>query len=92
MNDSTDNRLMLTGKLEVRYRKPVPIGEMIEVIGIPMGESGRTATARGELRDSKGLLLAEAITTMVQAPENVVTAVGFGFPANGFKLLMRIER
>ena len=72
MNDSTDNRLMVTGKLEIRYRKPVPIGEMIEVIGIPLGESGRTATARGELRDSHGRLLAEATTTMVQAPEELI--------------------
>jgi len=78
MNDSTGDKLMLTGKLEVRYRKPVPIGESIEVIGIPMGENGRTATARGELRDSKGLLLAEAITTMVLAPENVVAQMDLG--------------
>ena len=35
MNDSTENKLMMTGKLEIRYRKPVPVGEPIEIVGMP---------------------------------------------------------
>ncbi len=72
MNDSTGDRLMLTGKLEIRYRRPVMIGDPIEIIGFPVEENGRIATARGELRDSEGNLLAEALTTMVQASDELV--------------------
>jgi uncharacterized protein (TIGR00369 family) len=72
MNDSTGDKLMLTGKLEIRYRRPVMIDTPVEIIGFPVEENGRIATARGELRDSQGNLLAEAITTMVQASDSVM--------------------
>jgi|WetSurMetagenome_2_1015567.scaffolds.fasta_scaffold10938_4 uncharacterized protein (TIGR00369 family) len=72
MNDSTENKLMMTGKLEIRYRKPVPVGEPIEIVGMPGELNGRIATARGELRDANGTVLAEAVSTLVQASDAVV--------------------
>lgn len=72
MNDSTGNRFMMTARLEVRYRQPVPTETPILIIGIPVEDKGRVATARGELRDEQGNVLAEANSVLVQAPEETV--------------------
>jgi uncharacterized protein (TIGR00369 family) len=78
MNDSSGNRLMMTGKLEIRYRKPVPTGEPIEIVGFPVDVNGRIATARGELLDSNGNVLAEALSTLVQASDETVQKAYLG--------------
>lgn len=71
MNDSSGNRLMMTGKLEIRYRRPVKTGSPITIIGYPEGQKGRVATARGEMRDAEGTILAEATSTLIQASEEL---------------------
>ena len=57
----------VTGRLEVRYRKPLPVGEMVTLTG-RVGEVRRTlvrATAR--LESSRTGLVAEATASLIEA-------------------------
>jgi len=49
-----------TARLEVRYRRPAPVGEAIEVRGWITGERGRAFLTAAEARLADGTLLAEA--------------------------------
>jgi uncharacterized protein (TIGR00369 family) len=62
-------RFMFTAKLSVRYRKPVPTGQPLRLVGYAGKDHGKVATARGELFDSNGTLLADAETVLADIPE-----------------------
>ena len=49
----------ITGKMEMRFRGIVPIGEALEVRGRISRDRGRSLTVMAELRDGTGALLAE---------------------------------
>ena len=57
----------LTGKLELSFRKPVPVGETLAVRARINRDRGRLLESEAELRDSKGTLLAEAKGVLVRA-------------------------
>ncbi len=61
-------RFMVTAKLTIRYRKPVPVGEQIRLVGRPGSDNGRVASATGQIFDSSGTLLAEAEATYMNIP------------------------
>ncbi|HXG41656.1 MAG TPA: PaaI family thioesterase [Dehalococcoidia bacterium] len=50
----------ITGRLEVRFRRPVPVGRPLEVRGRVKGARGRRLLAEARLLDGQGELLAEA--------------------------------
>ncbi len=63
----------MTAKLEVRYHKPVPIGEPLKVIGEITKKSGRLLQGRGEIRSVEGdRLLAEATGTYIKIPDDQI--------------------
>jgi uncharacterized protein (TIGR00369 family) len=72
MNDSTGKRLMMTAKLEVRFRKPVYTEKSVQLFGYPVEDKGKIATARGEILDETGILLAEANSVFIQAPDDTI--------------------
>jgi uncharacterized protein (TIGR00369 family) len=78
MNDSTQGRLMMTAKLEIRYRKPVKTETLIHLVGYPVEDNGRVATARGELSDENGVVLAEGNSVLVQAPLETIKSMDLG--------------
>jgi acyl-coenzyme A thioesterase PaaI-like protein len=49
----------ITGKMEMRFRAIVPIGEVLEVRGRIVRDRGRSLNVVAELRDPDGKLLAE---------------------------------
>ncbi len=59
------SRMMMTAKLTTRYRKPVPVGELLKIEGWLTRDRGRFAMARGEIRLADGSLAAEAEATLV---------------------------
>lgn len=65
-------RFMYTGRMEVRYRQNVPVGEPLRIVGRAYRSRGRTATAIGELYGPGGDLLAEAEALLVDVPPNVI--------------------
>jgi uncharacterized protein (TIGR00369 family) len=63
-----DEHFMVTAKLKVRYRRPVPTGQPIRLVARMTCRRGRVATAESELRLADGTLAAEAEATLVDYP------------------------
>jgi uncharacterized protein (TIGR00369 family) len=61
-------RFMLTAKMEVRYRRPTPLGQRLTVVGRLVKMRGRLALARAELRLPDGSVTAEADLTLADLP------------------------
>jgi len=60
---------MVTGQLNVRYRKPVPIKTPLIVLGKATGRKGRVSNAHSEIQTLDGDVLAEAELVLVDIPE-----------------------
>ncbi len=61
-------RFMFTGKLEVKYRKNVPIGSPLRIIGKAGKDRGRFVEAWAGIYDESGELLAEANAIHINVP------------------------
>ncbi len=68
-------RFMFTARLDVRYRKNVPVGKKLKIVGHAGVSRERTATATGQIFGPDGELLAEAEAVLVNVPEGVVDGV-----------------
>ena len=66
---------MVTAQLNVRYRKPVPIGASLIVHGEAVERRGRVSKAHSEIRSIDGEVLAEAELVLVDIPEEVTEGV-----------------
>jgi len=64
-------RFMLTARMTIHYRKPVPVGERLELVGRLLKQSGRLSTAQAQLRLSDGSVAAEAEVTLVDYPDRL---------------------
>ncbi len=62
------NRFMFTGRMAVRYRRPVPVETELLVIGRIVKDRRRVAEAHSELRLPDGTVAAEADVTLVEVP------------------------
>lgn len=62
---------MMTAKAEMRYRKPVPIGEELTLMGELTRVRSRAVEGRGELRLSDGTVAVEATAMYVKVPESL---------------------
>jgi uncharacterized protein (TIGR00369 family) len=62
------NRFLVTAKLDMRYRKPAPVGVLLTVQGHAVRDTGRVAQAIGEIRDPEGNILVEAEAYYVEPP------------------------
>ncbi len=58
----------MTARLEVKYRRPLPLGEPLEVSAEVVRDRGRWLEAEGRLRVVGGRLLAEAKAVFVRLP------------------------
>ncbi len=68
MGDQVD-RFMFTAKLTVSYRRPVPLGERLRLVGRLVRRRGRLAIVTGELRLADGTLAADAEGVLADVPE-----------------------
>lgn len=75
MDGGDEPRFMYTARLEIKYRKNVPVGENLRLVGHTGKSRGRTATAKSKIFDSHGVLLAEADVLLVDVPAEVVSSV-----------------
>lgn len=72
MGDPAAPRFMFTARLEVRYRKNVPVGRPLRIVGRAGKDRGRVATATGAIYGPTGELLAEAEALLVNVPEEML--------------------
>ncbi len=64
------NHFMVTAQLNIRYRKPVPSGVPLLVIGEAGDRRGRVSHAHSEIQNMDGVVLAEAELVLVDIPES----------------------
>jgi acyl-coenzyme A thioesterase PaaI-like protein len=70
MGASENPRFMFTAKLEVKYRKNVPIGKPLKIVGRAGRDKGRSAEGWAGIYDAEtGELLAEGNTLLVNVPQ-----------------------
>ena len=63
------DRLLVTGKMEVKYRQSVPLGEDILMRGRIVKDRGRVVVAKGEALLPDGTVAVETTGTMLQIPD-----------------------
>lgn len=68
-------RFMFTARLDIRYRKNVPTGRPLKIVGQARARRERTATASGQIYGPDGDLLAEAEAVLVNVPDDMVNNV-----------------
>jgi acyl-coenzyme A thioesterase PaaI-like protein len=68
-------RFMFTARLDVRYRKNVPVGQPLRIIGHAGKSRERTAIATGQIFGPDGDLLAEAEAVLVNVPDEIKNQV-----------------
>jgi len=66
------NLWCMTAKLEVRFKKPVPIGAPLKLKGTLTKKTSRLIEGRGEIRLADGSLAVEAIGTYLKIPDDQV--------------------
>jgi len=70
MGDGMNPRFMFTGKLEVKYRKNVPVGRMLKIVGKAGRSKRNLAEAWAGIYDAEtDELLAEGTTMCIDVPE-----------------------
>jgi uncharacterized protein (TIGR00369 family) len=62
------NRFMFTAQISVRYRKPVPVGMPLRILGHAQELHGHIAKASGEIYDKDSNLLAQADLILADVP------------------------
>lgn len=70
-------RFMYTARLEVHYRKNVPVGVPLKVIGRVLNSKSRTAKSSGIIVGLEGEVLAEADALMVEISEEFIDSLDF---------------
>lgn len=66
------DRFMYTAKLTTRYRKNVPVGKPLRMVGTKLKDNPRIGEAKAELYGPDGELLAEAEALLVPVPAGVL--------------------
>jgi uncharacterized protein (TIGR00369 family) len=75
MGEPDDPRFMFTAKLNVRYRKNVPVGKPLRLVGTAGVRKERAATAKGAIYSEQGALLAECEALLMNVPVEVLSSV-----------------
>ena len=63
------NQFMVSAKLSIRYRNPIPTGQPLHLMGKVLRRRGRIAISRSEIRLPDGTVGAEAEATLVRLDE-----------------------
>ena len=66
------NRFRMTAKLEIRYRAPVPTGQLLKLRAVIEKRRGRISFTKAELRLPDGTVAAEANGMMVDVDEFLI--------------------
>jgi acyl-coenzyme A thioesterase PaaI-like protein len=71
MGTAEQTRFMFTARIEVKYRKNVPIGQPLRIVGKALKDRGHSAEAWAGFYDAQsGELLAEGSTLLVNVPQD----------------------
>lgn len=71
------NTFGVTGSLEIKFKKPVPLNEEIKVVGKITRNTSRLFEAEGFIEDSEGNILDIAHATYIKQPVEVIAGEEF---------------
>lgn len=66
------HHLMMSVKLEVKFRHPTPVATPLKVVGTVIKLRGRLGKARGEIRLPDGTVTCEAEMTLADLPDEIM--------------------
>jgi len=69
--DAASSKFMYTAELKVKYKKKIPVGQPLKIIGRRGKRMRWTAEATGAIYNANGELLAEASAILVDLPEQL---------------------
>ncbi len=70
MGENPEPRFLFTARLNIHYRKNVPVGQPLRLVGKAGETRGRSAAATSAIYDQNGTLLAEAEALLVNVPQD----------------------
>jgi acyl-coenzyme A thioesterase PaaI-like protein len=65
----------MTGRLEIKFRKPVPLDQELTIVGELTRSRSRAYEARGEIRLPDGTLLVEGSGMYIRIPDEAIEEV-----------------
>jgi acyl-coenzyme A thioesterase PaaI-like protein len=68
-------RFMFTARMQIHYRKNVPVGKPLRLVGRAGLVKSRTAAASSAIYDQNGVELASAEVLLVNVPESMIGSV-----------------
>jgi acyl-coenzyme A thioesterase PaaI-like protein len=71
--DPAASNFMVTAQLNVKYKKKIPIGQPLKIVGKQGKRMRWTAEGHAYIYDAKGTLLAEAYAMLVDLPDQLPT-------------------
>jgi len=79
---SIEGRWMMTGRLEIRYRRPAPMGPRLRVTARQISSRSRMVHAEGEVRlaDDPSVILADARGVFLRVPEEYQKEAAENYP------------
>ena len=79
---SIEGRWMMTGRLEIRYRRPAPMGPRLRVTARKLSSRSRMVQAEGEVRlaDDPSVILADARGVFLRVPEEYQREASAKYP------------
>lgn len=77
-------RIMFTARLDLRYRKNVPVGQPLRIVGTSLKSKMHTSTSTGVIYGPDGFVLAEADALLVDVPADFLE--GVDLEAMGWKV------
>ncbi len=75
MGDIDNPRFMFTARLNITYRKNVPVGQPLRLVGRAVESRARAAKATSAIYDRDGNVLAEAEALLINVPDQVIQNV-----------------
>jgi uncharacterized protein (TIGR00369 family) len=68
-------RWMVTAKLEVRYRRPIPVGQKLSLEGTIKEDKGKVVVVAGSIFDEQRKILAEAEAILMDMPRQDLNSI-----------------
>jgi acyl-coenzyme A thioesterase PaaI-like protein len=69
-------RFVVTAKLSIRYRKPVPVETPLKITGRVVEDKGKVITVMGQIYGPEGVLLAEGDAVLVEVDSSFFGELG----------------
>jgi uncharacterized protein (TIGR00369 family) len=69
---TSQNVWAMTGRLEIKFARPVPLDQELTVVGELTRSGSRACKARGEIRLGDGTVLVEASGVYIRIPDQMV--------------------